>query len=119
MKKRWIVISLLTLVLLLLSASLALASPPGNGATVLNPGRGQGGGFCWYGSLTTNQVAAVRTPNGGGSLSCHFDGLAPIAETQISKGFTCSLSLNGYSLTNDTIFVRTPSGKAQMTCQFH
>jgi hypothetical protein len=94
------------------------ASSHGGGATVHNPGEGQPNGFCYFGPFTAAQVSAVRTPSGNGTLSCKFEDLPPVPKSQTIKGFRCSLSLNGYSITTDSKFTRTPSGNGQMTCQF-
>ncbi|NIM51293.1 MAG: hypothetical protein GTO22_18920 [Gemmatimonadales bacterium] len=90
------------------------------GAIVTNPGEGKPDGFCYFGPYTTTQVVAVRSPNekGNATLSCHFEGLPPIPNTERLTGWRCTLVQGGISVTYESMWVRTPSGNARVTCQY-
>lgn len=94
----------------------ALAEPSG-GAIVLNSGEGKDEASCFFGAFTTTQGTAVRSPSGNATLSCQFDGLAPIASKETIKGWLCTINVGGSSQTRQSQWVRLPSGSAHMTCQ--
>lgn len=96
-----------------------MAASPGGGAIVTNSGEGQPGVFCFFGSFTTTHGTAVRSPQGNATLSCQFDGLPPIPETQRLTGWRCTINIGGISsVTFDSEWVRAPSGEARVICQF-
>jgi hypothetical protein len=101
---------------------LALAREEGweGGAFVLNSGAGKPNGFCFYqgGAFVAQQVTVVRSPSGNWTLSCHFEGLAPIAEQETATGWLCSIIGAPMDQTHQSAWVRTPSGTARLTCQF-
>ena len=89
------------------------------GAHVRNSGEGKPDIYCHFGSLVADRATAVITPSGNASLSCHFDDLAPIAETYRHDGWWCYLSMAGHYLTTyKSNWTRTRSGQAKVTCQF-
>jgi len=89
------------------------------GAHVRNSGEGKPSIYCHFGSLVADRATAVITPKGNASLSCHFDDLAPIAETYRHDGWWCYLNMAGHYLTTyKSNWTRTPSGQAKVTCQF-
>ncbi len=94
------------------------AAGPSGGGIVANSGEGQPDVFCWFGSFSTTQGTAVRSPEGNASLSCRFDGLPPIPEMQRLTGWECTISHGGTSVTFDSDWIRTSSGQGQVTCQF-
>lgn len=95
------------------------AASPGGGAIVTNSGEGQPGVFCNFGSFTTTHGTVVLSPDGHAILSCQFDGLPPISETQRLTGWRCAVNIGEVSdATFDSDWVRTPSGQGQVTCRF-
>ena len=93
-----------------------------NGAIVLNRGEASSPfvGTCNFAGRVTTDVTLVRTPNGRGLISCHWENFpaAPQAKAVVIKDFDCFLNFFGFSTTNKSHFVLAKSGVAKLTCTF-
>lgn len=91
-------------------------------AEVLNPGESTDAGFCTFAGRVADRATFVRTPRGGGTLSCHWDAFELAEELEkalLFKDVGCFLDFGGVRTeTDDGRFVLTPSKKARFTCQF-
>lgn len=91
-------------------------------AEVLNPGESTDAGFCTVSGRVADRATFVRTPRGGGTLSCHWDAFEYSGELEgalVIKDVGCFLDHGGLSTETDNgRFVLTPSRKATFTCQF-
>jgi hypothetical protein len=102
----------------------ALAGPgpgPTGGALVGNSGEGHPEHeevVCFFNTFTSTRGVSVRSPSGNNTLNCSFEGLPLIAQTEVLKGFLCTIVHAGTSLTSNTQWVRRPNGTAEMYCQF-
>jgi hypothetical protein len=66
-------------------------------------------------------VTLVRTPDGGGLLSCHWDPWIPSAEFDqavVVRDFVCGLNFFGFTTTTRSQFVRSQNETARMSCTF-
>ena len=97
---------------------MAMGPGPTGGALVANSGEGQDDAVCFFGSFTATRASGVRSPSGNATLSCHFEGLAPIPAIEIQTGWPCIIIHGGTSETTNTQWVRSTSGTAEMKCQF-
>ena len=91
-------------------------------AEVLNPGESTDAGFCRFSGRVADRATFVRTPRGGGTLSCQWDAFEyepELEDALVIKDVGCFLNFGGLStLTDDGRFVLAPSRTAMFTCQF-
>ena len=102
-----------------------LGADPLVGAIVLNRGEpGEPFTFrCGLAGRVTTNVTVVRTPTGGGLLTCRW---TPWPTTTVfdrafrADGFGCFLNFFGFSFTNESRLVIARTGDvATLTCKFH
>ncbi len=94
------------------------------GAIVLNRGQASAPftGSCQLAGRFTTDVQLVRTPTGGGLLTCRW---TPWPTTTVferafrASGFNCFLNFFGFTTTNDSQFVIARNGEvATLVCRF-
>ena len=88
------------------------------GAIVFNSGVGQSPTCFFRNTFFTNQGTVARSPSGNWTLSCRFDGLPELAETEASTGWLCSIIGDPSAQTHHSSWLRTPSGTAHLSCHF-
>ena len=91
----------------------------GDGAAVINYGKGKPTTTCNYYGLLTEHTQAVLRPDGSARLTCLFSELDPVSSVERNADFSCGLAIDDdFLFSSESSWLRTPSGQGKLTCVF-